>query len=116
MFRITYEIITPESVEVGDAEERGFVEPRFDCLVPIEEAMNETDWPKSSLLWTLQHAELFLGRHSMEDCGRWFSSIDSPEDYQTGAQTRYSLHPDDSITPSSYARLARIFVYHNARR
>ena len=108
--RITYEIVTPESAEQGDAEERGFVEPRFNLFVPIDEVMgNEGEWPKESLEWTLQEAELFLGRKGMEDSGRWFTTADPERNFQTGAETYYSLHPSDKVTAASYGRLARIF-------
>lgn len=110
--RITYEIITPESSEHGDAEERGFVEPRFNIHVPIEEVMaNPLDWPDESLEWTLSDADQFLGREGMEDSGRWFNSIDPCRDYSTGEEKFYSLHPPAGITPASYARLARIFCW-----
>jgi hypothetical protein len=110
--RITYEIVTPESAEHGDAAERGFVEPRFQMKVPIEEVMgNEGEWPKASLEWTLREAEQYLGRHGMEDSGNWFNSLDPDRDYQTGAETYESLHPADNITAASYERLARIFCW-----
>jgi hypothetical protein len=107
--RITYEIITPESAEQNDVAEHGFVSPGYGINVPIDEAMNKEQWPAKSLEWSLSAAEMMLGRGGMEDCGRWFSSLDSITDMRTGAETRYSLHPDDNITPASYARLARIF-------
>lgn len=109
--RITYEIITPESAAEGDAEERGFIEPRFHIKVPIEEALDDSQWPATDLEWSLSDAERFLGRKGMEDSGRWFTSCDPDRDFQTGAETYYSLHPADSVTPSSYARLKAIFCY-----
>lgn len=110
--RITYEVITPESAEHGDAEERGFIEPKFKLRVPVEEALDESKWPAGSLDWTLREAELFLGRRGMEDSGTWFNSCDPERDFQTGAETFYSLHPTNqggSITAASYARLRAIF-------
>lgn len=110
--RITYEVITPESAEEGDAAERGFVEPRFNIKVPIEEVIgNESEWPNESLEWTLQEAEQFLGRNAMEDSGRWFSTIDPERDFQTGAEIYYSLHPAATVTTASYERLARVFCW-----
>jgi hypothetical protein len=110
--RITYEIVTAESAEQGDAAERGFVEPRFQMRVPIDEVMaNAIDWPKESLEWSLREAEQYLGRQGMEDSGRWFNSCDPDRDLQTGDETYESLHPPENITPSSYARLARIFCW-----
>lgn len=108
--RVTYEIITPESAENGDAEERGFVLPAssFHFKASIEEAlaMNPAD-----LEWTVQDAAQWLGRGAMEDSGRWFNTLDPEQDYTTGADTYYSLHPSDKITPSSYERLRRIFCW-----
>jgi len=108
--RITYEIVTPESAEQGDAEERGFVLPArfFHMKVSIEQ-VDELD--DSDLEWSLRDAEQYLGRNGMEDSGRWFSTIDPDRDYQTGAETYESLHPSDNITPASYERLARIFCW-----
>ncbi|UIS25311.1 hypothetical protein [Erythrobacter phage vB_EliS-L02] len=108
--RVTYEIVTPESAEHGDAEERGFVLPAsgFHLLVPLDEV---DDFEDHELVWDLADAEQWLGRESMEDCGRWFTSIDGQVDYATGAETRYSLHPSDKTTPASYERLARIFCW-----
>jgi hypothetical protein len=45
-----------------------------------------------------------------EDCGRWFVTIDSEPDYRTGESTTYSVHPPRTITPASYARLARVLT------
>ena len=114
-FRITYEIVTPESAEEGDAEERGFIEPRFDSQVPIKEALIKADWPNESLEWTLQEAAQFLGRNGMEDSGAWFTTCDAEIDHQTGAQTTYALHPPRNITPASYDRLAHIFCLSTSR-
>jgi hypothetical protein len=85
-FNVTYEIVTPESAENGDFEETGF---------ELKDA-------------TLREAVGIVGRRSCEDSGRWFTQADGSTDYRTGANTRYSLHPPDSITASSYARLRRI--------
>lgn len=107
--RITYEVVTPESAEHGDAEERGFIAPGlFNLKVPVEESLNEEDWPKGSLDWDLQAAARYLGTGCMEDSGRWFTTTDPERDFRTGAETTYSLHPD-GVTPSSYARLKRVF-------
>lgn len=72
----TYEIVTPESAEYGEAEERGFewenVPYSFRELV---EEMEKYPYPSCS--------------HGVPS---WVSSY--PEtDYTTGAETVYSLHP-----------------------
>lgn len=109
--RITYEVITPESAEQGDAEERGFIEPKYKLRVPLDEALNESDWPAESLEWSLVEAEQFLGRNGMEDSGTWFSSCDPERDFYTGAETYYALHPNRGVTSASYDRLKAIFCW-----
>jgi len=110
--RITYEVITPESAENGDAEERGFIAPGlFNFRVPVEESLNKEDWPDGSLDWDLRAAEIYLGRGGMEDSGRWFTTTSPEQNFRTGADTFYSLHPSGNTTPASYARLARIFCW-----
>jgi hypothetical protein len=108
-FRITYDITTPESAVEGDTAENGYVEPRFNGKVPIEEVEGEaTD---ADYGWSLAEAERFLGRGGMEDAGAWFTSCDGEQNYQTGAETRYALHPPENCTGASYDRLARIFCF-----
>ena len=100
LFFITYETVTPESAEHGDAAERGFLHPNGgrDSL----ETMGERD----AYAFPLSSVPFHLGY--VEDCGSWFAETGSDrEDYRTGAVTRYSLHPPHDITPSSYRRLAR---------
>lgn len=106
-FRITYDITTPESAERGDTAENGFVDPRFNIEVPVEEVPGPATDEEYG--WTLQEAERFLGRGGMEDSGFWFSSCDGVQNYRTGAETRYALHPPENITGASYERLRRIF-------
>jgi hypothetical protein len=105
-FRITYDIVTPESAEEGDTAENGFVAPGGwqDPVESIEGPATDEVYG-----WTLQEAELFLGRGGMEDVGNWFASADGSVNFQTGAETRYALHPPENITAASYERLARIF-------
>lgn len=111
MFRITYDIVTPESAMEGDSAENGFVAPGG-SLDPIE--VVPCPAPEADYGWTLAEAERFLGRGGMEDAGHWFTSCDGVQNYQTGAETRYALHPPENCTGASYERLARIFCF-NAR-
>ena len=101
-FHVTYEIVTPESAEHGDAAERGFVGPyglqfeldtngptlRDDCAMCLREAIDHMS--------------------AVEDCGQWFAECDGRTNYKTGAETRYSFHPPRDITAASYGRLARL--------
>lgn len=100
LFHITYEIVTPESAENGDAEERGYI---------MDGGMHvtiETEEDRQAAAYSLREALSQLG--CLEDCGRWFSESDDREDYQTGARERRDLHPPRNITPASYKRLKRV--------
>ena len=100
MFYVTYEIVTPESVEQGDAEERGYYHPGGgrDALESVD---NVTDYAMD-LRTALRHCD------PAYDSGRWFDSHPYTEDFQTGAELSTSLHPPRNITPASYARLKRL--------
>jgi|SRR6267142_5822052 len=94
-FRVTYEVVTPESAEHGDADERGFVSPG--------------NWHHDDVAeMSLREACGLVSPRSMEDCGRWFSEIGERLDYQTGAAETRSLHPPKTITAASYGRLRRV--------
>lgn len=91
-FTVTYSTITPESAENGDYEESGFV-----CQdVSLREAYEE------------------CGRFLIEDCGHWFSNPEyghGTRDYfEQGREEQRDLHPPRGITPSSYARLRKLFA------
>lgn len=100
-FHITFETVTPDSAENGDAEARGYLHPNggrdsLDAMGPLE-----------AYAFTLAGAVRFHLGH-VEDCGRWFSESGADRcDYKTGAVTQYSLHPPENVTPSSYRRIAR---------
>lgn len=97
-FHVTYEIVTPESVENGEAEEGGFVQPG--------------GWhTEDSEGMSLREAVDLVDAGVMEDAGSWFVEVDVRVDYRTAAEERRSLHPPRNITPSSYARLRRLLVF-----
>lgn len=96
-FTVTYDIVTSESAEDGDVAEAGFVCPggwRFGADEDADVAV------------TLRDALRLVG--CVEDSGTWFTETDGREDYRTGAVERRALHPPRNITPSSYARIARL--------
>ena len=101
-FLITYEIVTPESAEHGDAAERGYVSAGFKFPLEIVDMARD----RNVLSFDLRSAVNQLG--GVENAGRWFVEVDGRINYQTGAETRYSLHPPENITPSSYGRLCRL--------
>ena len=101
MFRVTYEIVTPESAEHGDAEERGFILPG-EWRVSAEEAM-----AGESVNMGLREAMQLC--YPQEDSGSWFTECDGRQDYRTGAYETRSIHPPEKITAASYDRLRRLF-------
>ena len=105
MFRVTYEIVTPESAENGDVESHGFVLPgngRDD----IETAMTQ---PRDAYNITLREA---MGLASPnEDSGNWWTEHEHDTDYRTGAVENRSIHPPRNITPASYRRVSRILGF-----
>jgi hypothetical protein len=102
-FRVTYEIVTPESAEHGDAEERGFVAPGG-----WQDELSTVPTPLPDVYEMDLRSAVQLTGDCLENCGRWFVQYDGCTNYRTGAETRYSLHPPDNITPASYDRLARL--------
>ncbi len=102
-FKVTYEIVTPESAEHGEAEEIGFVMPG-EWKTDIETALNYSGESYEMDL----HEALNLCSPD-QDSGRWFSETsESRFDYATGAIERRDLYPPRNITPSSYNRLKRL--------
>jgi hypothetical protein len=96
-FTVTYEIVTPESAEYGEAEESGFVLPggwHVDATDPSDVTMD------------LRSAAALVS--TLEDSGRWFTETDGHLDYRTGVLERRALHPPRNITPASYKRLSRL--------
>lgn len=96
-FRVTYDIVTPESAEHGDSAESGFVLPG---------GWKEPAGSPEPVSMTLREAAELC--YPQEDSGHWLSEADGRVDYATGAEERRSLHPPDNITGASYGRLKRL--------
>jgi hypothetical protein len=77
--RITYEVVTPESAEEGDAAERGWIDE------------DGTDYTVEDAIQLLQGKE---PSSSHFHPGVWYSDIDGDVDLRTGAETRQSYHLD----------------------
>lgn len=99
-FHVTFETVTPECAEIGDAAARGYVHPNggTDELELVDDV--------AAYGFTLAEAVRTMGH--VDDCGQWFAETGSDRcNYRTGAVTTYSLHPPRGVTPSSYRRIAR---------
>jgi hypothetical protein len=108
-WHVTYEIVTQESAEDGEAESRGYYgwggwHHDIDKIMAMSE--DERKAEMDALALSLRDALECVG--SLEDCGRWFSESDGRPDYHDGSEERRSLHPPDNITPASYGRVKRL--------
>lgn len=102
-FRVTYDIVTPESAENGDTAENGFVLPGG-YHVDVATAIADTEGDYEMDLRTALNYVC-----PQENSGRWFTECDGRENYRTGEHETRSLHPPRSITASSYRRLCKLF-------
>lgn len=104
-FRVTYDIVTPESAENGEADRGGYVTPgNWHFEVWPEDTVEKTE----DIELTLKEALSLVSAGCMEDSGSWFTEVDSDQDYKTGEYETRSLHVPDNITQSSYDRIKRI--------
>jgi len=98
-FNVTYEIVTPESAEFGDAEERGFVAKG----VSLREAVDLIGgFAHSADTWPC----------TLANPPRWFTNEayneGTREYFEFGREERRSLHLPWNVTPSSAIRVARL--------
>ena len=107
-FAITYEIVTPESAADGDVAERGFCSPG---------GWKHEDRAMHTLRDAIHAAERSYSKHGsgFEDSGFWWTTVDGDQNYRTGEETTYAIHPPKHITPSSYARITRLLTGRKGR-
>lgn len=80
LIRITYEVITPESAEDGDAAERGWT---------------DEDGEKHSVqsaIELLTRSHCVHASSSSFHAGIWYTDADPDADFETGAETSQSYH------------------------
>lgn len=105
MFRVTYEVVTPESAENGEAAFRGFLMESGRCI-DIEVAILS-----SFTAYNMTLREAMRLASPQEDCGRWWQEVDGRLDYRTGAVETRAIHPPHNITESSYRRVSRLLGF-----
>lgn len=99
-FAITYEIVTPESAEHGDADERGYI-------------IEDTDLRDAIQLLHRTRTNRVDGVSAIEPDSspcvrpRWVTLTNGME-FETGAVESRSLHIPDTVTASSARRIARL--------
>ena len=89
----TYEIWTPEDIEAGDTEDKGFV-------------FTDQYYTLRELVRLMQGARYCFASSSVLDKYTWFSTDKFDEDYSTGAIEYRSIHID--MSARNKRRLARI--------
>jgi hypothetical protein len=97
MFSVTYEIITEESAENGEAEDGGFIARDCDLRWAIA-LVNATD---------SCHCSQSAIEPSDSVMPRWFTVYNSA-DYITGVTENRSLHIPEHVTASSRRRIGRL--------
>ena len=105
MWHITFERITYESAEHGEAEENGYLHRGL----TFREAMDVLRWQRGC------HVEADSSPISVAFPPRWFTFYDAEHDSATGDVTNYALHIPKHITPASCLRVARILRCYGAR-
>ena len=100
MFAVTYEIMTQESLEEGEAEESGFIVEN----ATLREAMSELFYTRTSLCSGVESVE---PSDSVVSYARWITVYNGME-YETGAHESRSLHIPDHVTAASRRRIARL--------
>jgi hypothetical protein len=107
-FRVTFDVVTPESAEQGDTERNGFLDAQGNEFAqqdfPEWQAWQAFEPPQMSL----REAVNLCG--SLENSGTWFTECDGSQNYHNGEETRRSIHPPRDISPASYARLVKLLT------
>ncbi len=103
-FNVTYEIVTKESAEQGDAEERGFI-----CeSVSLREAIDALNTTRTAHCDGVQAIE--TDEYPVR-APRWITITNGMEFY-TGACESRSLHIPETATDATRRRIARLCGVH----
>jgi len=92
LINITYEVITPESAAEGDVAERGWLSPLLIATEDLDE--DDPSWIDATIRALQNEGIGSVEADSSHGTPRWFTEIDGNMDYQTGAETRRSIHPE----------------------
>lgn len=109
-FAVTYEVVTDESAEHGDAEERGYILENVSLRAAVVSVGNtRTDCVCGS---SVEANCTYPGVPS------WIT-VQNGMEFETGAYEARSLHIPDTVTPASAIRIARYlgaYIYDRKRR
>jgi hypothetical protein len=99
-FNVSYEIVTQESAEHGDAAENGFIAESVSLREAIDSVF-ETRTSRVDGVTAIEPNDSDLRRAS------WISVYNGME-FETGAHESRSIHLPKNLTGSSRARIARL--------
>lgn len=102
LFSVTYEIVTPESAEHGDAAESGYI-TEGSCLY---DAIQDVRRTRTSRVDGVAAVETDVSPMRGQRVS-WVTVINGME-FGTGAQESRSLHIPESVTPASSRRIAKL--------
>lgn len=95
LIRISYEVITPESAEMGDASERGWIDEEGVVIEPDADDIENA----GATLWAVVNAAVDVIGYKRQPSNypfvpgfTWYTESDGDEDYATGAVTYRSYH------------------------
>lgn len=104
-WNVTFERVTPESAEYGDADSRGFIAED----VSFREAIEAWDY----------YGCLVEANCMPVSSPRWFTAYETnsgtTDSFETGATGSQSLHVPEQITEASRQRLARLVDCYGAK-
>lgn len=99
-FNVTYEIVTEDSAEHGDAESRGYISEN----VSLRDALDDVQATRTCHVGGVECTE---ASSSNIDQARWITVNNSME-YLTGEFESRSLHMPDHLTAATRRRIARL--------
>lgn len=99
-FRVTYEIVTQESAEHGEADERGFISEGENLREAIADARGTRTCHCDGVLSVEADEYPMRAPRSV--------TISNGMEFLTGAYENRSLHIPDGITSASRRRIARL--------
>ena len=97
LIRTTFEIITPESVEHGEAEETGWIDEEGESMEPdqydLEEGLTAVDIAVAFLRRNIGAEGMEASSSGPLSLNDWWTAYKYNLDYETGAVENRSYHP-----------------------
>ena len=107
-FKVTYDIVTPESAAEGDYAESGWILDDGD--IGLREAIDHWD----GIGCHVEADSYPLNGHHLSWLTAYKVNDGTRDYYETGAEESRSLHIPDCVTPASRMRIARLVGAHGS--